>query len=79
VFVTSGGTPSATRAAIVGHGLSYPLGSTCAKMPSSASDGSARPTFEVLIARNPPRPRCPSHSDSGTAISTAISIDMPLR
>ena len=43
------------------------------KNASSASDGTARPTFDVAVARKSPRPRWPSHSDSGIASAAAIA------
>src|SRR5919106_6252236 len=39
--------------------------------------GSARPTFETLIARNEPRCRCPSQTPSGIAIASATPTAAP--
>src|SRR4051812_13428204 len=46
-------------------------------MAITARLGSARPTFEVLIARKAPRWMCPSQRPSGTAITVAIASDAP--
>ncbi len=57
---------------------SVPGQSAVTSSASSANVGTARPTLEMLIARNPPRPRWPSQSASGRPISAAISSAVKL-
>src|SRR5215211_6768241 len=54
-----------------------PTPSTPRPMEITARLGSARPTFDRLIARNDPLWRCPSHTPSGIATARASPIAAP--
>ena len=75
-FVRTGGTATMTSATSTGQN---PKGRKTSATAITARLGSARPTFEALIARSEPRWRWPSQTPSGTAIASAIAIAAPDR
>jgi hypothetical protein len=70
-LVRIGGIASSTSASVR---FVKPTPIHAIKNAISARLGTARPTFEALMARNPPRPWCPSHSPIGMAITHAMAI-----
>jgi hypothetical protein len=52
---------------------SRPGKSAVTSSASRANVGTARPMLVMLIARKPPRPRCPSQSATGSPTSSAIA------
>ncbi len=70
VFVRIGGIASRISAK---QTFVKPVPRNATKNAMIASDGTARPMFATLPARNWPLPMCPSHSASGIAMAMAIN------